>query len=258
MPGTEPLREGETIVLRRSGAAIFLMELLGRPQTLDRQGVVDLSPLIGRPPGTTFTWAGMEYFALRPSLSDRLSQVQRKAQIVTAKDAMHLLYLANVVPGARVLEAGAGSGALTLVLAEYVGPSGRVVTYDRREDFLAVARGNVARSGFTQRVEFRTADVASEGFGVTDADSVVLDLPEPWAVVAHARAALARGGHIATYTPTYNQLERTVRELHHQGFEEVRSLEVLERALHVGEGGTRPEFDMLGHTGFLSGARRGA
>lgn len=257
MPGNEPLREGETIVLRRPGSPLLLVELRGRPQTLDREGVVDLSPLIGRPPGTPFRWAGTEYLALRPSLSDRLSQLQRKAQIVTAKDAMRLLYLANVVPGARVLEAGAGSGALTVVLAEYVGPTGRVVTYDRREDFLAIARGNVRRAGLSDRVEFRTGDVAGEGFGETDADCVVLDLPEPWAVLAHARAALARGGHVATYTPTYNQLERTVRELHSQGFEEVRSLEVLERALHVGEGGTRPDFEMLGHTGFLTGARRG-
>lgn len=256
--GEERFREGETILLRRPGEAALLLHLLARPQTLEGKGVVDLTPLVGQPVGSAFAWAGAQYVALRPGLSDLIGQLERRAQIVTPKDAMQLLYLAGVAPGGRVLESGAGSGALTVVLAHFAGPTGRVITYDRRDDFLSVARRNVALAGFADRVEFRARDVVRDGFDETGADSVVLDLPEPWGVAAAARTALAPGGHLATYTPTYNQLERTVRELRAQGFEEVRSVEILERALHVGEGGTRPEFEMLGHTGFLTGARRGS
>jgi tRNA (adenine57-N1/adenine58-N1)-methyltransferase len=175
---------------------------------------------------------------------------------VTAKDAFPLLYLAGVGPGATVAEAGTGSGALTIVLAHSVGPTGQVISYDRREDFLEAARANVRRAGLDHRVSFRLRDVAADGLDVTNLSSVILDLPEPWAVLASARSALAIGGYVATYTPTYNQLERTVRALREFGFDEVRALELLERGLHVGEGGTRPEFEMLGHTGFLAAGRR--
>jgi tRNA (adenine57-N1/adenine58-N1)-methyltransferase catalytic subunit len=114
----------------------------------------------------------------------------------------------------------------------------------------------VAQAGFSDRVRFVERDVTANGFDETGLDGIVLDVPEPWAALEAARSALALGGAVATYTPTYNQLERTVRALRSLGFEEVRSVELLERTLHVGEGGTRPEFDMLGHTAFLTGARR--
>jgi tRNA (adenine57-N1/adenine58-N1)-methyltransferase catalytic subunit len=256
MASSRPLAEGELVVLRRREGDSFLVTLRSGPQALEGRGVVDLAPLVGQAPGAALEWAGARYRAFRPALSDLIASLRRKAQIVTPKDAHYLLYLAGVGPGASVAEAGAGSGAMTTVLAFAVGPSGRVVTYDRREEFLAVARGNVTGAGLADRVEFRVRDVVTDGLDAADLDAVVLDLPEPWGVIAAAKRALISGGRIATYTPTYNQLERTVRELRNQGFEEVRSVELLERALHVGEGGTRPDFDMLGHTGFLTGARK--
>lgn len=225
-------------------------------QVIEGRGVIDLSDQIGRPPGGWIEWAGTRYQLLRPALPDLAAAVRRRAQIVTPKDAQYLLYLAGVGPGDRVGEAGAGSGALTLVLAHAVGSNGRVYSFDRRPDFLDVARANVALAGWTDRVEFALRDVVTDGFGTTDLDAIVLDLPEPWGALAGARAALALGGRLASYSPTYNQVERTVRELDALGFQEIRSLELLERGIHVGQGGTRPEFDMLGHTGFLTGARR--
>ncbi len=245
------------MLLRRAGGESFLLRASAGPQSLPDLGVLDLGPAIGTAPGGTIRWGGADFRILRPSLSDLLAHLKRRAQIVTPKDAAHLLLLAGIGPGQRVAEAGSGSGALTIVLAWAVGPSGRVHSFDRRADFLEVARTNVVASGLGERVEFAERDVATAGFGLEALDAVLLDLPEPWAVLAGARHALRPGGHVATYTPTYNQLERTVRALREAGFEEVRSLELLERALHVGEGGTRPEFEMLGHTGFLSVGRRG-
>jgi tRNA (adenine57-N1/adenine58-N1)-methyltransferase catalytic subunit len=249
------LEEGElTLVRHRTGDSV-LLRLRRGPQSLEGRGVIDLTEFIGKPPGAVLQWAGSPYRVLRPTLSDLLAHLRRRAQIITPKDAQYLLLLGGVSPGSTVAEAGAGSGALTVVLAHAVGSSGRILTYDRRKDFLEVAERNLKLTGLDDRVEFRERDVLAEGFDVTGLSSVILDLPEPWAVLSHARDALRLGGSLAAYTPTYNQLERTVRDLRAQGFEEVRSVELLERALHVGDGGTRPEFEMLGHTGFLTGAR---
>ncbi|MGA7860872.1 MAG: tRNA (adenine-N1)-methyltransferase [Thermoplasmata archaeon] len=250
------LVEGEPVLVRRREGEAYLLPLRVGPQSVEGVGVIDLSGQIGTAPGGTIEWAGATYRILRPSLADVLRQLRRRAQIITPKDAQQLLYLAQVGPGARVAEAGAGSGALTIVLAHAVGPTGHVVSYDRRADFLEVARRNVAHAGFSDRVRFVERDVTVDGLDESGLDGIVLDVPEPWAVLEAARSALAIGGAVATYTPTYNQLERTVRTLRTLGFEEIRSVELLERALHVGEGGTRPEFDMLGHTAFLTGARR--
>ena len=252
----EPWVEGDTVALKRTGEAPILLRLARGPQKLGNEGILDLTELIGRSPGSGVEWLGSQYRALRPSLSDLLGSIRRGAQIVTAKDAAHLLFLAGVGPGATVAEAGAGSGALTIVLAYSVGPSGRVISYDRRDDFLEAARSNVRRAGLEARVTFRKRDVAQEGLDASELSSVVLDLPEPWTVLASARSSLAPGGYVATYTPTYNQLERTVRALREVGFDEVHAVELLERGLHVGEGGTRPAFEMLGHTGFLASGRK--
>jgi tRNA (adenine57-N1/adenine58-N1)-methyltransferase catalytic subunit len=256
MSAEGPLVDGEPVLVRRREGEAYLLPLRATPQSVEGVGVIDLSGQIGAAPGGMIEWAGVTYRVLRPSLADILRQLRRRAQIITPKDAQQLLYLAQVRPGGHVAEAGAGSGALTIVLAYAVGSEGRVTSYERRADFLEVARRNVAQAGFSNRVRFVERDVAVDGFDESALDGIVLDVPEPWGVLEAARSALAIGGAVATYTPTYNQLERTVRALRALGFEEVRSLELLERALHVGEGGTRPEFDMLGHTAFLTGARR--
>ena len=234
----------------------ILVPLRPGPQEIPKRGVVDVSRAIGQPPGLVVDWAGVAFRVIRPTLADLLGQLGRTTQVITAKDAASLLFLAGVGPGSRVAEAGCGTGALTTVLAYSVGPAGRVISFDRREEFLEGARANLRRFGLVSRVDFQLRDVAEAGFGEVEVDGVVLDLPEPWAVFSEVRRILAPGRRIAVFTPTYNQLERSVRALRELGFTEVRSSELLERQLHVGEGGTRPEFDMLGHTGFLTGARR--
>jgi tRNA (adenine57-N1/adenine58-N1)-methyltransferase catalytic subunit len=248
--------EGDWVTLLPPEGPSVVTRLARGPVRLGDAGVVDLTEQIGREVGGEFVWLGAPYRLVRPSLSDRLSTVRRGAQIVSPKDAAQLIALADVRPGGTVAEAGAGSGALTICLAYAVGPAGRVVTHDRRRDFLEQARANVDRAGLVGRVEFRERDVAQDGFDGGGFGSVVLDVPEPWSILGHARSALAPGGYIATYTPTYNQLERTVRALREAGFRDVRALEILERGLHVSDGGTRPEFEMLGHSGFLAAGRR--
>ena len=253
---TDTWKEGETAALLRGGEPPRLLRVAAGAQSVGEVGVIDLSGQIDRPVGGRVEWSGASYSLVRPSLADLLTSVHRGAQIVTPKDAIQLLYRAGVGPGGQVAEAGSGSGALTIVLAYAVGPHGHIRSYDRRSDFLSAARTNVARAGLAERVTFRERDVGREGFDATGLSSVVLDHPEPRVVLPHAHSALAPGGYAATYTPTYNQLEHAVRALRELGFSEVRAAEVLERGLHIGEGGTRPEFEMLGHTGFLAAGRK--
>ncbi|HTW77502.1 MAG TPA: tRNA (adenine-N1)-methyltransferase [Thermoplasmata archaeon] len=253
---TDVWAEGDAAVLLRAGEAPTVVRIRRGAQALGDRGVLDVSAEIGRPPGGEVPWVGHRFRLVRPSLADLLGAVARGPQIVTPKDAFHLAYLAGVVPGAVVAEAGTGSGALTLVLATLVGPTGRVRSFDRRPEFLEAARRNLERAGVVDRVDLAARDVAAEGVAGEGYDSVLLDLAEPWAVARSAYAALRPGGYLATYTPTYNQLERSVRELRTVGFSDVRGVELLERPIHVGDGGTRPEFEMLGHTGFLAAGRR--
>ncbi len=248
--------EGDAVCLIAPREAPRIVRLARGPQRVGGDSVLDLTEQIGRPVGGEVPWLGATYRAVRPSLSDLLTTLHRGAQIVTAKDAAQILLLAGVAPGGRVAEAGSGSGALTLVLASAVGPGGHVLSCDRRPEFLENARSNVARAGWGDRVEFRRRDVALEGWGEDGFTSVVLDLAEPWEVLDASRTSMVSGGYVATYTPTYNQLERTVRRSRDVGFGEVRAVEVIERGIHVGDGGTRPEFEMLGHTGFLASARK--
>jgi tRNA (adenine57-N1/adenine58-N1)-methyltransferase len=248
--------EGEAVALKTHGAPAILLTLARGPVRLGNDGVIDLTDQLGQAPGGTVTWLGTTYHLVRPSLSDLFGALRRGAQIVTPKDAAQLVYLAGVTPGSKVAEAGSGSGALTIALAHAVGAHGHVTSFDRRADFLDAACANVTRSGLGARVTFRERDVARDGIDLTGLGSIVLDLPEPWAVLASARSALDVGGYVATYTPTYNQLERTVQEFRTQGYDEVRAVELLERGLHVGDGGSRPSFDMVGHTGFLAAGRR--
>ncbi|MCI4372909.1 MAG: methyltransferase domain-containing protein [Thermoplasmata archaeon] len=256
MPTGDCWSDGDTVCLIAPNQPPRIVRLARGPQRVGGDSVLDLTEQLGQPVGGAVVWLGEHYRVVRPSLSDLLVTLRRGAQIVTPKDAAQIVLLAGVTPGGRVAEAGSGSGALTLVLASAVGASGRVVSCDRRPEFLENARSNVARAGWGSRVEFRERDVAKDGWGEDGFTSVVLDLAEPWEVLSASRSALVSGGYVATYTPTYNQLERTVRRLREVGFGEVRAVELIERGIHVGEGGTRPEFEMLGHTGFLTSARK--
>lgn len=256
MSGSDrPLTEGEPILLYRKGERSIPLSLVAGKRVVQGFGVVDLTPAIGLREGDTLTVAGTSYTLLRPSLRDLIATWPRATQIVTPKDAGYLLYLANVSPGSVVIETGTGSGALTLFLARAVGADGRVITYDRRPEHQKVARERLAFAGVAGRVTFREGDAAA-GFQESAVDAVVLDVPEPWALLPAVVQALRTGGSLVTYTPTYNQLERTVRAIREGPFGEVTALELIERPLHVGEGGTRPSFEMLGHTGFLAGARK--
>ncbi len=181
--------------------------------------------------------------------------MQRGPQALAPKDLAALLYDADVRPGARVVEAGCGSGALTVALARAVRPFGRVVALDVRREFLAIAESNLNRAGLSQFVELRQEDVR-HGIPERGVDAFMLDLPDPWAAVQAAWDALRPCGHFSSFSPNMEQVKETVAAIRARPFVDVRTIEVIEREMEVREVGVRPSFAALGHTGYLTFARK--
>lgn len=222
------------------------------------RGILSHDLLIGQPEGTTVRLpSGTTMVALRPTLDEYVLKMKRGAQVVYPKDMAMILLHGDIYPGARVLEAGAGSGALTLGLLRAVGPQGSVVTYEIREDFAKTARANVdAFMGKAENLVIRMANIY-EGIEETDLDRVVLDLPEPWQVIPAARLALRPGGILVAYLPTILQVHTLVEALHADAcWTLVSAFETLVRPWHIEGRSVRPEHRMVGHTGFLTVARR--
>ncbi|TLZ58324.1 MAG: methyltransferase domain-containing protein [Methanobacteriota archaeon] len=186
---------------------------------------------------------------------DRMEGLDRKAQVIGPKDAAAILFHGDIGPGSVVVEAGAGSAWLTVALASAVGSQGRVISYEERPDFAAVAEENLRRAGLLGRVTLRVADIAA-GIPDRDVDAVVLDLPDPWTAVQVAWTALRIGGSVVTFLPNVEQVRQAVEALREIPFVQVRTLEIIEREIEVKETGTKPSFAPLGHTGYITTARK--
>ena len=223
------------------------------------KGSVSHDELIAQPEAMVVTTTGgMPLLALRPLLSEFTVTMPRGAAVVYPKDAAQILMSADIFPGARVLEAGAGSGALTCSLLRNIGPHGTLTSYERREDFATFARRNVANffDGTPSNWELRVGDLVSS---LTDepVDRVVLDMLAPWDCVAAVADVLVPGGVFCAYVTTTTQLAQTVETLRVQtGFTEPEATESLVRAWHVEGLAVRPRHNMVGHTGFVITARR--
>jgi len=227
------------------------------------RGSIAHDDLIGMDEGCVVRASGGTlYVALRPLLADYTVSMSRGATVVYPKDAAQIVGLADIFPGARVLEAGAGSGALTCWLLRAVGEQGRLISYERRADFAAVARANVESYFGGPHPAWRlvTGDLPpadSETPGLTEIDRVVLDLLAPWEHAAAAAGWLVPGGLICCYVATTTQLSRVVEALReHGGYVEPAAWESMHRRWHVEGLAVRPEHRMVGHTGFLVTARR--
>ncbi len=217
-------------------------------------GVVNPTKLHGME-GKRTVIAGRSFLVLRASTSDLLAGLHREAQTIGPKDIAALLLLADVRPGARVAEAGSGTGSLTVALARAVGPAGAVSSYDLRLEAIETARRNVEEAGLGPIVAFRQGDVRT-GIADTDLDAVFLDLPDPWSAVPAAWDALRPCGHLATFSPNMEQVKETVAAIRRKPFVDVRTIELIEREMEVRDIGVRPSFAALGHTGYLTFARK--
>ncbi len=257
----EPFRAGERIVLLDERGRRYLVRLEAGGTFHYHGGALPHALVLGSDEGTTVhSTTGASLLCFRPRLADFVLKMGRGAQVIYPKDLGPIMVSADIFPGARVLEAGTGSGALMLALCRAVGPEGRVISYERRGDFLEVARRNA--EDFFGKVpawlDLRHGDVREVAATGETFHRALLDLPEPWAVLAEVASALLPGGILGTYLPTTGQVQEAVAALREARFAEVETFEVLQRGWHVAPRSVRPEHRMVAHTGFVTVGRKTA
>ena len=260
--GSGPFREGERVQLSDPKGRLHTVTLAAGKQFHTHRGAIEHDALIGAPEGSVVAaTSGTLYLALRPLLSDFVLSMPRGAAVIYPKDAAQIVAMGDIAPGATVLEAGAGSGALTCSLLRSVGvgdSGGRVISYELRDDHADVAVRNVeAFFGSTPaNWSLRRKDVAEHPED-EPVDRVVLDMLSPWEALPAVRAALRPGGVLVGYVATTTQLSRLVEALRNAGeFTEPVAWETFVRTWHVVGLAVRPEHRMVGHTAFLVTARR--
>jgi tRNA (adenine57-N1/adenine58-N1)-methyltransferase len=234
----------------------FIFPLIPGGSFHTHRGILYHDELIGRPWGSqVFSHQGSPFFLLQPSLADLLLDLKRSTQIMYPKDIGFILTSMSVGPGQTVLEAGTGSGSMTVALAYVVGPQGRVVSYERRPEFQSLARKNLERLGLDARVDFKLGDIA-DGFTETNVDAIFLDVPNPWDYIQQVRAALKPGGFFCNLVPSFNQVEKLLYALRRERFAFIEVCELLMRYYKPEPTRLRPTDRMIAHTGFLIFARR--
>ncbi|MGD0876837.1 MAG: tRNA (adenine-N1)-methyltransferase [Anaerolineales bacterium] len=234
----------------------FIFPLIPGGTFHTHRGILYHDELIGKPWGSqVFSHQGSPFFILQPSLADLLQDLKRSTQIMYPKDIGFILTSMSVGPGQTVLEAGTGSGSMTVALAYSVGPQGHVVSYERRPEFQALACKNLERLGLDGRVDFKLGDIA-DGFIETDVDALFLDLPNPWDYIPQVRQALKPGGFFCNLVPTFNQVETLLYALRREHFAFIEVCELLMRYYKPEPTRLRPTDRMVAHTGYLIFARR--
>ncbi len=246
------IKPGDFVLLYHSDRMKFLVMVQEQGFFSTHRGNIDFSLIKGKEWGDWVeTHYGTRFYLLKPTIADLALKVKRTTTIVYPKDTGYLLLQTLIFPGARVIEVGSGSGALTAILAHFVRPDGKVFSYERRPEFSASAQENVRRYGLAQFCEFLVSDPGEQGFIQTDVDAVILDVPEPWVLVPAARQALKGGHPLAALVPTFEQLRRLVAALGGAGFVRIRAKEILERGYFLRETGIRPVDRMVAHTVYL-------
>jgi tRNA (adenine57-N1/adenine58-N1)-methyltransferase len=258
-----PFHVGERVQLTDPKGRLHTITLQPGRQFHTHRGYLEHDALIGAPDGSTITnTAGVEYLALRPLLSDYVMSMPRGAAVVYPKDAGQIVAMADIFPGAHVVEAGVGSGALSMSLLRAVGEHGRLHSFERRADFADIAKGN-ARAFFGADHPAWTVTVGDLAEALPrevqpgSVDRVVLDMLAPWECLGVVAEALAPGGVLICYVATATQLSRLAEAMRdHGGFTEPTAWESLVRGWHLEGLAVRPEHRMHGHTGFLITTRR--
>ncbi len=248
------LEAGERVMLIDAKDRRYLVTLREGDAFHTHAGIVQHDDVIGVEEGSVVSGnTERSFLVLRPTLSDVVLKMPRGAQVIYPKDLGAILLQADIAPGLRVLEAGVGSGALSMTLLR----AGAIITaYEIREDFAKDAERNVhALLGTDVAYDVHIRDVTL-GIDERDLDRVLLDMPEPWAVVAHAEVALRPGGILLAYLPTINQTQRLRETLRTHAFGLEETVEILRRTWHVDGRSVRPDHRMVAHTGFLTSARR--
>ncbi|MHB1296253.1 MAG: tRNA (adenine-N1)-methyltransferase [Anaerolineae bacterium] len=249
-------QENDRVLLISRDGKRYLVHLRRGDRFHTHRGAINHDDLIGQPMGREITsHINQPFMVLKPSIHDLLMNLRRASQIIYPKEIGHILLKLDAGNGKRIIEAGTGSGALTMALAHAVQPDGIVYSYETREDMIDVARRNLEAAGFLDRVQLIHRDIA-EGFTETDVDALFLDVREPWDYLEHVCAALCDGGFFGALVPTTNQISWLLSEMAGFPFVSIEVLEIFMRHYKPVPARLRPADTMIGHTGFLVFARK--
>lgn len=253
---TKKISEGDYVLLSLGQRKTYMVKVEAGKSFHTHRGFIKFDDLIGKEYGSTILSSlNVEFTALKPLLRDYVMKSARKTQITYPKDIALIVMFSGIGPGSCVVEAGTGTGALTTALAHYVKPDGKVCSYEIREEFLKTAEKNLKRANLIDFVELKNKDVIA-GIDESNVDAVILDLATPWLVVPHAYIALKPCGTIVSFSPTIDQVVKTVEALKENGFVDVETVECLMRGMQIERGKTRPQTLMTGHTGYVTFARK--
>lgn len=255
-PTSATVATGDLALLYLSPRKTWLVRIHEKGSLHTHVGYLQFDSVIGKRYGSQLTTSlGRALWILRPTIEDFVMKGERRTQVIYPKDMGLIVVKMGVSSGFVVLEIGTGSGAMTTVLANLVRPDGRIYSYEMREEFIEIAKKNLGRAGLLDFVTVNLKD-AREGVDVEDADAAVIDVGDPWNVLNPVWRALKGGAVISAITPTANQAEKLVIELEKTGFVNIETVEILLRGLEARMGMTRPSSRMIGHTAYLTFARK--
>jgi tRNA (adenine57-N1/adenine58-N1)-methyltransferase len=254
----QKISEGDYVLLYLKQRKTYMVKVEAGKTFHTHKGFVRFDELIGKDYGSTIVSSlGFEFVALKPQLRDYIMKSARQTQINYPKDIALIVMFSGIGPGSRVVEAGTGTGALASALAYYVRPNGRVYSYEIRKEFQKTAEKNLARAFLLDYVQMKNEDITT-GIDERDVDAVILDLAIPWLVIPHAYTALKPSGAVVSFSPTIDQVVKTVEALNENGFVDTETIECLLRGMQIERGKTRPHTLMTGHSGYITYARRAA
>ncbi len=254
----EKIADGDIIILYLGPRKTYMIRVEQGKSFHTHKGFIKYDDVIGQEWGCILTSSlGFKFTVLRPLLPDYIMKSARETQINYPKDIALIVMFSGIGPGSIVVEAGTGTGAMTTALAHYVRPDGKVVSYDIREEFQKTAEKNLRRAGLADFVVLKNKDITA-GIDENSVDSVILDLAVPWLVIPQAYVALKPCGTVVSFSPTIDQVVKTVEALKENGFVDVETIECLMRGMQVERGKTRPQTLMTAHTGYITFARKAA
>jgi tRNA (adenine57-N1/adenine58-N1)-methyltransferase len=254
----QKFQAGDLVIFRDLKGKTYAQKLNNGTRFMTHLGVIEHADVIGKEDGQSIhTSIGKEVFVFRPTFNDFVKKMERKSAIIHPKDIGIILVWADIYPGLRVVEAGSGSGALLLALARTVGGQGEVISYDTREDLQEVGRKNILRFlGESNQVKFKIGNIC-EGIDERDVDRIILDIPTPWEAIETVKKSLRSGGIVLSYLPTIIQSEKLVKTLEADGnFFLHETMEFILRPWNIDGLSVRPQHRIIGHTGFITVARR--
>jgi tRNA (adenine57-N1/adenine58-N1)-methyltransferase len=251
-----PITEGSLILLHFDLRRQWLLRVDKSRQFHTHKGYINLGDLVGRAFGSEIKSSlGYKFWALRPTTHDLIMHSARKTQIMYPKDIGLVILKLALTSGSKVLEVGTGSGAMTVAAAMAVKPGGHVHTYEVRKEFAEIAERNLKRASVLDFVTIHQAD-ALAGIEGLDFDAAIIDVGDPWPLIPHVHKALSGGAPIVSFSPTFNQVEKTTEAFATGGFANVHTLECFIREIRADTGKTRPATIMIGHTGYMTFAQK--